>query len=292
MENTIGRQSTTTVAILGAGGKIGTRITTKLSRAGYRTLPVEISGAGADRVRALGMEVFAESEALAAADAVVLAIPDSAIGRAAREIEGRLRAGSVVIVLDAAAPHADVLPRNRQDISYFVCHPCHPPLFSDLERSEERRDYFGGVAPQGVLCALMSGPEEHYRLGEELASTMFAPVFRTHRVTVDQLALLEPGLTEIVTLTLVDAICRALEECVRRGVPREAATDFLLGHLNVEFAMWLGKAPKVPSDAALQLIEWARGRIFRDDWLRVLDDGEIRRAVELIAGAPQPGAAD
>jgi D-apionate oxidoisomerase len=56
--------------------------------------------------------------------------------------------------------------------------------------------------------------------------------------------------------------------------------------------MWLGKAPKVPSDAALHLIEWARGRILRDDWLRVLDDGEIRRAVELIAGAPQPGAAD
>jgi hypothetical protein len=278
----------TAVAILGAGGRIGYRITDKLKRAGYEVWPVEISDAGAERVRALGVEVHSQAEALAAADAVVLAVPDSLIGRVAQSIEEGLRSGTVVIILDAAAPFAGVLPATRADVSYFVCHPCHPPLFSDLECSEERRDYFGGVAPQGVVCALFSGTEEHYRLGEVLARTMFGPVSRTHRVTVEQLALLEPGLTEIVTLTMVDAICRALEDCVRRGVPREAATDFLLGHLNVEFAMWLGKAPKAPSDAALQLIEWARGRIFRDDWLDVLEEGEIRRAVQLIASEPQP----
>src|SRR5690606_25632575 len=123
--------------------------------------------------------------------------------------------------------------------------------------------HFGGIAPQGVVCALVRGSDDDYAKGEALARIMFAPVSQTHRITLEQMALLEPGLAEIVTLTLVDAVCTALEVCVERGVPREAATDFLLGHLNIEFAMWLGKAPKAPSDAAIELMNWARGRIFR-----------------------------
>jgi hypothetical protein len=33
-------------------------------------------------------------------------------------------------MLDAAAPHAGELP-ERDDITYFVTHPCHPPIFND-----------------------------------------------------------------------------------------------------------------------------------------------------------------
>ncbi len=34
----------------------------------------------------------------------------------------------MVLILDAAAPYADVLPKDRPDLTYFVGHPCHPPL--------------------------------------------------------------------------------------------------------------------------------------------------------------------
>ncbi len=68
--------------------------------------------------------------ALAGADVVVLAVPDTAIGKVAAGIVDKLEAGTMVIVLDAAAPSAGHLPK-RDDLTYFVTHPCHPPIFND-----------------------------------------------------------------------------------------------------------------------------------------------------------------
>ena len=62
---------------------------------------------------------------------------------------------------------------------------------------------------------------------------IWAPVMRSHRVTVEQMALLEPGLSETVCATLLDVMREAMDEVVARGVPGEAARDFLLGHMNV-----------------------------------------------------------
>ena len=68
----------------------------------------------------------------------------------------------MVVVLDAAAPAAGHLP-DRPDLTYFVTHPCHPPLYAhDLTDPDQRRDVHGGVAPQAIVVALMQGPEEHY----------------------------------------------------------------------------------------------------------------------------------
>lgn len=278
------------VAVVGAGGRIGLRITDKLRASGYDVYPVEVSSAGIERVRSIGLEVSSEADAFAAADTVILAVPDNILGKVAASVEAKLQSDTLVVILDAAVPYADALPTKRTDLRYFVCHPCHPPIFSDLDTSEQRLDHFGGIAPQGVVCALVRGSDDDYAKGEALARIMFAPVSQTHRITLEQMALLEPGLAEIVTLTLVDAVCTALEVCVERGVPREAATDFLLGHLNIEFAMWLGKAPKAPSDAAIELMNWARGRIFRDDWLKVLDNGTIKQTSRMIAGVQADAA--
>src|SRR3546814_15039897 len=87
----------------------------------------------------------------------------------------------------------------------------------------------------------MQGPEEHYALGEEIARVIWAPILRSHKVTVDQMALLEPGLSETVCASLLDVMREAMDEVVARGVPQEAARDFLLGHMNV-LAAAIGRA--------------------------------------------------
>ena len=43
-------------------------------------------------------------------------------------------------------------------------------------------------------------------------------------------------MSETVGATLSLAMRDAVDEAERRGVPREAAVDFMLGHLNIELA--------------------------------------------------------
>ncbi|MCD1634805.1 NAD(P)-binding domain-containing protein [Martelella mediterranea] len=270
------------VAVFGAGGKMGFRVTSKIRDAGYDLRAVEVSEAGRTRLAGAGIETVEQDAALAGAKVVVLALPDSLIGPVAGNIVPRLDAGTIVVILDAAAPYAGVLPQ-REDITYFLGHPCHPPLYADLDDSEQRRDVHGGVAPQAIICALMQGPEAHYAIGREICEIMWSPILRVHRVTTEQLAILEPGLSEMIAMPFVDVMIEAVELCASRyGIPREAAFDFMIGHLNVEISMWFGFTPKVPSDAALRLMRFARGIVVREDWDRALDPKVVREASELI----------
>src|SRR5690606_14540447 len=147
---------------------------------------------------------------------VILALPDRVIGEVARELVPLLQPGALVITLDPAAAHAGELPA-RDDISYFVTHPCHPSVFDHFKTEAEIRDFFGGThARQSVVCALMQGPEAHYALGERIARAIYAPVVRTHRITVEQLAILEPTMAEVCGIALITALREAMEEAVRR----------------------------------------------------------------------------
>jgi D-apionate oxidoisomerase len=186
-------------------------------------------------------------------------------------------------MLDAAAPHAGELP-ERGDVTYFVTHPCHPPLFDDETDPAARADFFGGVrARQHIVCALMQGPEEHYELCEQVARAIYKPVMRSHRVSVEQLAILEPALSETVGATLVTAMREAVDEAVRRGVPREAAMDFMLGHLKIELGILFGAFPGQFSDGALMAIENAKPQILREDWLEnVFAPEAVMRSVKDI----------
>ena len=275
---------TTTVAVLGAGGKMGFRVTRKLRDAGYDLRAVEIGEAGRERLRDAGIEAVDRAAALSGAQVIVLAIPDSAIGAVAHEIVPQMDPGAMLLILDAAAPYAGALPQ-RQDVTYFIGHPCHPPLYAhDIEDPDQRRDVHGGVAPQSIVCALMQGPEEHYALGAAIGEAMWSPIIRTHRVTLEQLAILEPGLSEMVAMTFIDAMSDALDECVEKyGIAREAAFDFLIGHINVEASMWFGFSPKVPSDAALRVTRYARDIVLAPNWREALSPAKVRDASELIA---------
>lgn len=273
----------TSIALFGAGGKMGCRLAKNLKGSRFDVRHVEVSDVGKARLRdELGVSTVDVDAALDGADVVILAVPDTAIGKVAASIVDKLKAGTMVVVLDAAAPFAGHLP-ERADLTYFVTHPCHPPIFNDETEMAAKRDFFGGVAAkQHIVSALMQGPEEAYGLGEEIAKVIWAPVMRSHSVTVEQMALLEPGLSETVCASLLVVMREAMDECVRRGVPKEAARDFLLGHMNVLGAVIFEETPGVFSDACNKAIEFGKPVLMKDDWKRVFEPAEIAASIQRI----------
>lgn len=273
----------TKIALIGAGGKMGFRLAGKLKQSRFDMAYVEVSEAGRARLGTdLGVETTGMDAAVADADIVILAVPDTAIGKVSQSIEPSLKSGTMLIILDAAAPFAGHLPR-RDDLTYFVTHPCHPPIFNDETDPIAKRDFFGGVAAkQHIVSALMQGPESDYALGEEVAKIIWAPVMRSHRITVEQMAMLEPGLSETLCASLLVVMREAMDECVARGVPKEAARDFLLGHMNVLGAVIFEETPGVFSDACNKAIEFGKPMLMRDDWKRIFEWDELTASIKRI----------
>ena len=273
----------TSIALFGAGGKMGHRLSRNLMGSRFGVRHVEVSEAGRARLaQDFGVECVAQEQALDGAEVAILAVPDTHIGKVAQSIHHLLKPGAMVVVLDAAAPFAGHLP-DRPDLTYFVTHPCHPPIFNDETEMAAKLDRFGGVAAkQHIVNALMQGPEAHYALGEEVARTIWAPVMRSYRVTVEQMALLEPGLSETVVASLLDVMREAMDEVVARGVPADAARDFLLGHMNILGAVIFKEQPGVFSDACNKAIQFGKPMLMRDDWKKVFEPDEIAASIRRI----------
>lgn len=279
----------TTIALFGAGGKIGRRLAENLKDSKYRMLYLEVSRAGVETLARLGLKTTAQEQALKEADVAILAVPDILIGKIASEIVPQMKSEAMVMCLDPAAPYAGELP-GREDISYFVVHPCHPPLYSDEVDPEARKDYFGGrKARQHIVCALMQGPEGDYAKGVEIARIMFGPVMKAHRVSVEQMALLEPALAETVMATSVVIVHEAMQEVIRMGVPEEVARDFLMGHLNVATGIVFGFIPDKMSDGCLLAIQRAKQSIFQPDWKKVLEKENVLAEIEAITRGTSTG---
>jgi D-apionate oxidoisomerase len=274
----------TKIALLGAGGKMGVRLARNLQGSPWAVEHVEISEGGRERLKQeLGVECVDGDTALAEADVVLMAVPDALIGKIAQGFIDKVKPGCAIIMLDAAAPHAGELPA-RADVTYFVTHPCHPPVFKYESSKEAQADFFGGIAAQqAIVCALMQGPEEHYGLCEAIAKSIYKPVFASHRVTVEQMAILEPALSETIGATLVTALKDATDEAVRRGVPKGAAYDFMLGHLGIELAILFGALPGGQfSDGAKLAIERAKPRLLKENWLDVMTPDSVMQSVKEI----------
>jgi D-apionate oxidoisomerase len=271
------------IVILGAGGKMGYRCSSNLRGAPYEISHVEVSEAGRTRLKELGISCVDAAVAIPQADLVVLAIPDNIIGRATHALASQFKQGAVLMALDAAAPFAGELP-ERADLTIFVAHPCHPSIFNDETDLEAKRDHFGGVkAKQAIVCALMRGEEAHYAFAEDVAKRMYAPVTRAHRATVEQMAILEPVLSETICATCLTIIREATDEAVRRGVPKEVAHDFILGHINVELAIIFDQMPGVRmSDAANRAVDRAKKEIFAPDWKKVFEPAAITESIHQI----------
>ena len=275
----------TRLTLLGAGGKMGVRLARNLKPSRFEVDHVEISQEGRDRLKEeVGVEAVEQADALTEADVIILAVPDRLIGKVSHAIINQVKPGAALIVLDAAAPYAGEMP-ERKDVSYFCTHPCHPPLFPFTPDVEAQKDFFGGItAPQAIVCSLIQGPEEHYALCEDVARTIYAPVTRAHRCELEHIAILEPALSETIGATLALALRDATDEAIRRGVPKAAAMDFMLGHLNIELAIAFNAFPEGKfSDGALHAIAQAKPVIFRENWLEsIFDPAAVKQSVKDI----------
>lgn len=275
------------VTLLGAGGKMGCRITDRLhSNDRYEMHYVEPSEKGRNRLAERGLEAEPEAAALDNTEVVIMAVPDDLMGEISESIVPQVDAGTMIVVLDPAAAYADVL-YERDDVTYFLTHPCHPSFFTaETSMNDEDPDWFGGQGrdEQDIVCALHQGPDEEYTRGEQLARDMYQPVRHAHRVTTEQMALLEPALAETLAATCLDVIREGLDEIVADGVPEQAAQDFLFGHLRIELGIIFGLTDFPFSDGAQQAIEEAKGDILKANWKdEIFTEQELKQSVRDIA---------
>lgn len=271
------------IAIIGAGGKMGYRVSANLRNVPYDVTHIEVSEAGRTRLKELDISCVDAQTALPDADVVILAIPDNLIGKITHSLVDSFKQGAILIALDAAAPFAGELP-ERSDLTIFVAHPCHPPVFNDETDPEAKHDYFGGIkAKQHIVCALMRGPEADFDLAEDVSRRMYAPVMRSHRLSVDHMAILEPVLSETIGLTCLSIVREATEEAIRRGVPKQAAHDFILGHLTIGIAILFDMLPGAQfSDAAQKAIDRAKAEIITPDWKKVFEPEAVATSIQMI----------
>jgi len=274
----------TKVALIGAAGSMGTRAWNSLKDdPDYELLPVE-SSAGEEVLKERGINPVAQDDAVGQADVVLMTVPDMLVGKIATGVVPKMASGAMLICLDPAAPYAGELP-EREDVTYFVTHPAHPPVFNDEEGLEARRDYFGsGLAKQAIVNALIQGPAADYAKGEAIAAKTFRPILRSHRVTLEQMAMLEPAMSETVAATCVTVLREGMDEAIRRGVPPQAAKDFMMGHINIELAIVFDEIDWEFSDGAKLAIEEAKGVLFQPDWKKVFEPEHLKESVNKIVG--------
>jgi len=272
-------ETTYTIAVIGAGGKMGMRVSNNLQKSPHTVYYSENSPAGQERVTATGRTLTDSETAVDGADVVILAVPDLALGAVSKALVPKLRPGAILLTLDPAAAYAGLLER-RDDIQYAVAHPCHPSLFLERTTKEEYADTFGGIAaPQDVVAALETEDEAARVVAEATIKVIYAPVVDVHWVTVKQLAQLEPTLVETIACMVGALLTEALDEAVNTmGVPEPAARAMLLGHTQIAMANTLGgKNPF--SDACLIAMDYGRESIVRDDWKKIFRDDELDKVL-------------
>ncbi|MBN1670094.1 MAG: NAD(P)-binding domain-containing protein [Kiritimatiellae bacterium] len=257
------------LAFFGAGGKMGRGACKKLNATGEFDLRcVEIAEEGIAVLRELGLGVTPAEQAVADADVVVFALPDAEVLGIAAAIVPQVPAGALVMMLDPCAAFSGKLPK-RDDIGYFVSHPCH---HSFLEKRKPG---------QHIVTALYQGAETHYAQGVRIASIVYAPILDVHRLTVEQMILLEPVVSETVAGPCCAAIKAGYDEVVKRGVPEKAAFDFLLGHVTATLWVMFGFGGFF-SDGAHKILKMGDGIMLKKDWKRAFSPESIREQIDLI----------
>jgi hypothetical protein len=233
----------TKIALVGAGGKMGCRLTDNfLKQPDYAVSYLEVAPQGIENLRQRGVSVSEQEPAITDADVVILALPDVAIGKLSEQIIPQMKPGALVLTLDPAAPLDGVIA-HRDDLNYVIAHPCHPSVFNWEPTEAAFRDFYGGIsAKQSIVVALMHGSEEAYALGERVSQDMYGPVKDTHRITLEQMAILEPAMVET-----------------------------LFKEVNGTF-----------SDAAYKISKRAKPILFREGWQRIFEMDDIREQVKDI----------
>jgi ketol-acid reductoisomerase len=270
------------ITLVGAGGKMGCRITDNFLKTDFEVHHLEVSPKGLENLKARGVVATEAERAVPLSDVVILAVPDVAIGATSRSIVPLMRPGALLMTLDPAAP-LDGQLALRPDIGCVIAHPCHPSIFNWEPSEAAFRDFYGGIsAKQSAVVALMQGSEADYAVGVEITKAMYAPVNRLHRVTLEQMAVLEPALVETLAQTCMEIVKDGYDRTVAAGVPAAAARDFVLGHLRIQIAVLFGEVNGTFSDAAYKISKRARPLLFREGWERIFEAADIREQVRDI----------
>lgn len=273
----------TKISLIGAGGKMGVRLSDNfLKNPQYEVTYVEIAQAGIDKLAERGIKATQTSDSVQEADVVILAVPDVAIGAISKVLIPQMKAGAVVLTLDPAAP-LDGKISHREDLGYVIAHPCHPSIFNWEPTEAAFRDFYGGIsAKQSIVVALMAGSEAHYQLGEKVAQDMYAPIDQTYRITLEQMAILEPAMVETLAQTCMEVVKEGYDRVVGLGVPEAAARDFVLGHLRIQIAVLFKEVNGTFSDAAYKISKRAKPILFKENWQKIFELSDIREQVRDI----------
>lgn len=267
--------ATFAIAVIGAGGKMGMRVSNNLAETDHQVSYAEVSPAGQQRVREAGRELTEAATAVSEADIVVLAVPDLALQEVTAELVPQMKSGAIALTLDPAAAYAGLLT-DREDVIRAVAHPCHPSIFLQRTTPEEYADTFGGIAaPQDAVAAIESDDPAKKEILDATVRAIFAPVIDVHYVTIKQLAQLEPTLVETIACMVGELLNESLQEAVHTmGVPEDAARAILYGHTQVALANGL-RGDNPFSDACLIAMNYGRESIIKDDWKKVFRDEEL-----------------
>lgn len=264
-----------TITLLGAGGKMGMRISDNLQKSQYQVFYCETAPQGQQRVKDAGREVTDADTSIAISDVVILAVPDIILQKISSVIVPKMKPGAILLTLDPAASYANLIAQ-RADILYAVAHPCHPSVFLERYTKAEYDDAFGGVAAvQSIVAAFEQGTAEQRSALENIVRQMYAPVDDVHWITVKQLAYLEPTLVETVTCMVGTLMKEALDETVKScGVPEAAAKAIMYGHIQIALAVAF-RSTNPFSDACMIAIEYGKEKIINPDWKTIFDEKEL-----------------
>ena len=264
-----------TLTVIGAGGKMGMRISANFQKSDYQVFYCENSPAAQQQVTQQGRELSDADSVVPLSDVVILAVPDIVLGKVSEAVVPQMKPGAVLLTLDPAAAYANLI-FQRDDIDYAVAHPCHPSVFLERYTKEEHADAFGGIAAiQHVAAAWEAGSDAQRDELSKVIRVMYGPVEQVHWVTVTQLAYLEPTLVETVACMVGAFMKEALDETVKHsGVPEEAAKAMLYGHIQIALAVAF-RATNPFSDACMIAMEYGREKIVKPDWKQIFDQKEL-----------------
>ncbi len=273
------------VAVIGAGGKMGTRTSRNLAAKPdkYDLFCVETAPKGIESIKARGLKVWPVEDALANAEIVIFAVPDTMIRKLSSIYVPMLRPGTGFLILDPAAAVAKELTL-RDDCTFGVAHPCHPSFLKDQDTPEARADRFGGDGGhQDIVMSKIQGDDVLFAKMQETAREMYR-ADEAYVMTSEQIAFLEPTLVELLGATCLYAMAETVDKAIEKGIQKEAAVSFLCGHifnLTCNFLGYLEGRPPV-SDACKVAIGLGNRLVLREDWKKIWDDEMLERVIHTM----------
>lgn len=264
---------------------MGCRIVDNLVATDYKMHCLEVGAAGIENLKVRGLAPVSPESSIPDSDVVILAVPDVAMEVVSKQIVPMMRPGALLLTLDPAAP-LDEKVFMRDDVPVVIAHPCHPSVFNWEPSEDAFRDFYGGIsAKQSAVAALVQGSEADYDLGVQITQAIYAPVSEVFRLTLEQMAILEPALVETLAQTCMEVVHEGFEKVVELGVPEKAARDFVLGHLRIQIAVLFKEVNGSFSDAAYKISKRAKPLLFKDGWQKIFEMDDVREQVKDITAS-------